>query len=428
MCKKSLFALILVLPLLAACGGNGRKDGAPSQDRHVPELLATVPSDALAVLCFDQLEKGLPLYDSTSVLHQLDLSAFKHARMALSLCFNGSLVPVLAVDTGRADADSTAALRDLTAQAATLRLRTEYVRPDLENKRDGFLLITPSEAQLAAVRRHLSEHTGIQDAPGFQEALEQAESGEFIIFRNSGAERLIPKGWLGDAFPRRDLTAFLRNVADWTILRPASGGFDVVFSRGASDAFYANILASLPAGDSRLAAVLPPETSLALTESVTLPEMRLAMERYQDASVRITPYRRTLEALKKASGKDPLKWEQELKVQEIALVHFPGGVVSLIRPGKSIEDSEPAENPWRGFLPALYGSAFALPDDSVTASFGGWYIYGSDAAVRAFIEAERPEGAGIKLPARGCRVLVYEPQKTLAWGKKGIKLQWDSNR
>ena len=76
----------------------------------------------------------------------------------------------------------------------------------------------------------------------------------------------------------------------------------------------------------------------------------------------------------------------------------------------------------------VYGSAFGLPDDTHTAAYGGWYLYGNEAALRAFLDAERPDGAGAKWPGRGCRFLVYQPDKTLAWGKKGIYLLWHSNQ
>ena len=428
MSKKSVFTLLIALPLLLACGGNARKTDAPPQDRHIPELLAAVPSDALAVLCFDHAPEGLALYDSTSVLHRLDLSDFKHARMALSLCYNGSLVPVLALDTGRAPADSSRQVAGLLEQAAALRLRTAVVPPDPEARRSGFVLITPSDAQLTAVRRHLGEYRSILDAPGFREALATAGSDEFVIFRCSGADRLAPRGWLQDIFPRRELTAFLRSVSDWAVLKPESGGFSVLPSCPESDTYYANILASMPFGDSRLGDVLPPGAHFALDMSVTLPQTRQAVERFQDASVRLTRYQRTLDALKKESGKDPLKWEQELRVREIALVHLDGGPVALVRPERSVADSAPAENPWRGFLPALYGSAFGLTDDSFTAAYGGWYLYGSEAALRAFINAPRSEQDSPKLPGRGCRFFVYKPDKTLAWDRKGIRLTWNSNR
>ena len=426
--KKSLIALLAVLPLVFACGHNARKTDAGPQERHIPELLAAVPSDALAVICHNRCTEGLQFYDSTSVLHRLDLSAFKHAKMALSLCYNGSLVPVLALDTGRAPADSSEAVRDLLAQAASLRLRTECVPPDADAKHDGFVLITPSDAQLAAVRRHLAQRTSVLDAPGFRQALEAAGTDQFIIFRGSGAERVTPKGWLQGIFPRRDLTAFLRSIADRTVIRPEGNSLTVLPVCDASDTFYANILGSLPWADSRLDGILPADTRFALALPVVLPELRSAVERYQDASVKLTRYNKALEELRKASGKDPLKWEKEIKIQEIALVHFAGGAVTLARAGKTVADRAPEENPWQGFLPALYGSAFALPDDSVSAVRDGWYIYGSLTAVQAFLDAERPENGFARWPGKGCRFVLYEPEKTLAWDKKGIKLIWNTNR
>ena len=428
MCKKRLFACLLALPLLFACGNPPRNAGAVREERRIPELIAAVPSDALAVGCYDRLSEGMRLLDSTSVLHRLDLSAFKNARMALSLCYNGSLVPVLALDAGRTEAaDSASAVSSLLKQAATLRLHAEYVRPDAEARRRGFVLITPSDAQLTAVRRHLTEYTSILDAPGFRQALAAAASDDFVIFRGGGApERLAPKGWLQDFFPRRELTAFLGSVAEWTVLTPENGGFSVQPVCNGDDIFFANILSAFPFGDSRLGEILPADTRLALDLPVALPEVREAAERWQDASVKLTRYRKQLDALREQSGKDPLKWEKEVNVREIALLHFGGGAVVLVRPERPATEHEPSDNPWRGFLPALYGSAFTLADDSCTACSHGWQIYGSPDAVRAFIEAERPE-ARPDWPAKGIRTVVYQPEKTLAWGKKGINLTWNSN-
>ena len=107
--KKRVLACLLALPLLFSCGQPSRKADAVREERRIPELLAAVPSDALAVICYDRLSEGMRLLDSTSVLHKLDLKAFKNAKMALSLCYNGSLVPVLALDAGRAGADSASA-------------------------------------------------------------------------------------------------------------------------------------------------------------------------------------------------------------------------------------------------------------------------------------------------------------------------------
>lgn len=427
--RKKRFFLLLVLPLLlSACGGNGGHSDNTLSERRIPELIAAVPSDALAVLCFNHCAEGLAYYDSTSVLHKLDLSAFKNASMALSLCYNGSLVPVLALDAGRTEAaDSASAVSGLLAQAASLRLQAEYVRPDPDAKRRGFVVITPSNAQLTAVRRHLTEYTSILDAPGFRQALAAATSEQFIIFRNSGADRLAPKGWMGAFFPRRDLTEFLQKAADWTVLSPDAGGFAVTPVSNASNTFCASFLGGLPPADSKLGTVLPDTVRLALALPVREPETREAFEHYQDAAVKLTRYHKQLDALKKESGKDPLKWEKELDIREVALVHTDGGAVTLVRPARAMQDHEPGENPWRGFVPALYGSVFALADDSVSAALGGWYIYGSEAAVQAFLDASRLLEPTAKWPGKGCRFAIQVNDKTLAWDKKGIRLTWHSN-
>ena len=428
MSKKPTLALLLALPLLLCCGNPGRKTDAPVQEKRIPELLAAVPSDALGVICFDRCAEGLRLYDSTSVLQKLDLSDFKNARMALSLCYNGSLVPVLALDTHRAEADSAAALKALTEQAASLKVFSHYFEPDPAAGRQGMLILSPSEAQITAVRRHVTQHTSILDAPYFRQALSAAGGDDFVIYRNSGAERLAPKGWMQEFFPRRELTGFLRQLADWTVLTPAADGFSVQPVQGPADSYFANILSLLPFSDSRLGAVLPDSVRFALALPVSNPAFREAFERWQDASVKMTRYRRTLDALRKESGKDPLKWEKEIDVRELALVQDgEGRAVVLVRPGKAVADRPAGENPWRGFIPTLYGSAFTLADDSCEAARDGWYVYGSPADVQAWLDAKRPETAS-KWPGKGCRFIIYEPERTLAWGKKGLRLTWNTNQ
>ena len=425
--KKRILACLLALPLLFSCGQPPRKAGAVREERRIPELLAAVPSDALAVICYDHLSEGMRLLDSTSVLHKLNLTAFKNAKMALSLCYNGSLVPVLALDAGRAEADSASAAGALIAQAATLRLHAEYVRPDGDARKRGMLLITPSDAQLTAVRRHLTSYTSILDAPGFRHALAESGSGDFVIIRGGGApERLIPKGWLKDIFPRRQMTSFLGSVAEWTVLTPdGKGVFDVKPVCENDDVYFANILAEFPCGECQLGTILPKDNRFVLDLAVKLPQTREALERWQDASVNLTRYNKQLDALRDRSGKDPRKWEQEIDVREIALVHAEGGPVVLVRPAKPATERECTENPWRGFLPALYGNAFALADDSCTACSHGWQIYGSPDAVRAFIDVMGPTGNATV----HSRLVVLQPDKTLAWGKKGISLVlWNTNQ
>ena len=425
--KKRVLTCLLVLPLLFSCGQPSRKAEAVRGERRIPELLAAVPSDALAVICYDHLSEGMRYLDSTSVLHKLDLGAFKNARMALSLCYNGSLVPVLALDAGRAEADSASAAGALLAQAAALRLHAAYISPDGEARKRGMLLITPSDAQLTAVRRHISGYTSILDAPGFRNALAEAASSEFIILRGGTAPaRLAPKGWLQDVFPRRELTSFLGTVAEWTVLTPdGKDAFDVKPVCEKDDVYFANILADFPCGECRLGTILPKDNRFVLDLTVTLPQTRKALERWQDASVNLTRYNRQLDALRDRSGKDPRKWEQEVDVREVALVHAEGGPVVLVRPAKPATERECTENPWRGFLPALYGNAFALADDSCTACSHGWQIYGSPDAVRAFIDAMAPTG---NAPVH-TRLVVIQPHKTLAWGKKGIGLVlWNTNQ
>ena len=101
-----------------------------------------------------------------------------------------------------------------------------------------------------------------------------------------------------------------------------------------------------------------------------------------------------------------------------------GEKVAAVRPADPPENALPAENPWRGFIPALYGKAFSLPDDSVCAAVSGWIICGSDEAVRDFMAAQTLL-LETDWPRKGDHIVIYKSGTILCWNKKGISL-WSS--
>ena len=415
MCKIRLTALIAALTVLCSCGGGGVQ-----RDREsLPDLLAAVPSDALAVLSSTRCEEALRLLDSADVLHSVCPGAFWDAPAVLSVCYNGSSVPTLIVGTGLRD--STSAVSSAIRQARRKGVQAEYFAPEASTGRQGMMIFTPSESQMIAVRRHIGEGRSIFDAPGFPEAASLTEKDDFVILRNSGASHLMPQGFLSDMFPRRSLAAFLHRAADWTVLQPAGEDrYSIRTVQGEEDTYFVNILASLPPADSRLGEVMPERTGFAL--ALPLPEgaFREAYERYVDASVKMTSYRRRLASLKAASGKDPLKWENELGVREVALLRRDGRTVVLLRPAKAPADRAAEANPYRGFLPALYGEAFSLQDDSCRGAACGWYAVGSREDVEEILAAieKRKDSAR---SGKGCRFVLYDSGRTVVWNGKGIE-------
>lgn len=410
---------LISLLLLVSCSGGGRQ-GA----QHLPELLSTVPSNALAVVCHDNCKDGLAILDSADILRSIDYGRLKNADMALSWHYEGSLTPILAIATGRNAADSSSAAGRVMAQAERLGLCTELFDAGADSP--AFLAITPSESQLAAVRRHVSEGRSVLDAPDFTEAAALAQgSPDFLVLRGSGMARLVPKGFLDGMFEHRRLTDFLRTVSQWIVITAdVPGGYSIRTAQGESSTYYANALEALPFSESRLDRVLPQGTEFAISLPVSNPEFRHAYERYLDACVRFASYGKRLARLEAASGKDPLEWEKGSDIREVAIIRWKGQPLVLVRQARALPDNGPEPNPLKGFIPALYGQAFSLKDDGFRACRHGWMVMGGEAAVREFISEEHAP-IEIKWPGKGCRLIIYEPGKLLGWNKQGIRL-WNS--
>ena len=423
MCKKCLISVCLLLAaLFTACSGT---DGEGRGPEDLPDLLQAVPSDALAVCCVSENSDALARLDSTDRLRSLDLNAFRSSPAVLSMSYNGSLVPSLTIGTGHRD--SSRAVASALREAGRKGIFAAYSAPDDASGRQGFLTFTASESQMAALKRHIGNGSSVLDAPGFLAAAALTKGENFMVLRNAGARYFLPRGFLGGVFPRRALTSFLHSAADWTILVPdGSDAWRVSTVQGDSDAYFANVMASLPLKGSRLGEVLPDSTDFALSLPLPQPQMRAAYERYIDASVKMTQYERRLAALESASGKDPLKWEQEIAATEIALVRWAGNEVVLLRTQNASHLKGVEDNPYRGFVPALYGDAFALADDSCRAAFCGWYAVGSKEAVEELAgQTEIKKDSG--WPRWGCHFVLYSSGRFMAWDKKGMRI-WNSNR
>lgn len=419
----SIFLAAAAALSLVACSGS--TDGAGDIPEETLSLLHTVPSDALAVSVRRSCSDAVALLDSASALRSLDYGRFDGARSVLSWCYDGDLSPVLAFDTGKSQAGADEAER-IMHDADSLGLHSRWYEPDSRTGRRSVLVLTPSEALLTAVGRHVSEGRSIMDAAGFGTATAAAEnSGNFTVLRNSGALRLLPRRLLDGIYPQRSAAGFLRTVSDWVTICPAGGdSHRIILTCGEEPSYFSNMFPPLPFGDSRLGDILPADTEFAVSLPVPQPEFREAYEKYVDASVRYTQYVRRIASLEKLTGKSPLDWELETGVREVALIAWNGAKVAAVRPAKAPEDAAPTENQWRGFIPALYGSAFSLPDDSVCATVSGWLVYGSREDVDGFLESQA-RIVETEWPRRGVHIVMYKSGTFVCWNKKGISL-WNS--
>lgn len=418
--KSRIIAALSILTILTACG---RKEN----DRHVPGLLDFVPSDALAVINYDHCHDGLALLDTASALNRIDYGKLGSSKAVVALCYTTSLMPVLAIDTGKASADTSDTVISIIDQAGELGLNAEFIQDEEQTGRRGALVITPSETELNASRRHFNEQASILDASGFPEALDRTGGAkDWIIFRNGGADKYIPRSFLMNYVPRREFSLFMQKAADWTVLVPESGStyaMDAVCSD--FDTYYFKMMESLPFSQSKLGPMLPRSAEFAIAIPTPREKFREEYEHYLDATVKLEKYENRLRDLKAESGKDPLKWEEELGIREVAVVKWNNRSVSLVRCAKA-RQQEIAQNPYRGFVPALFGSAFAISDDSSYACSDGWMIFGGEEDLEAFLNCDHMIMK--KWPGRNCRAIVFKPDMTFCWDKKEIYLNVNRSR
>lgn len=426
MTKRRIAAFVLVLTFLTySCGRGGGEAGDVLPESRVPELLLTVPSDALAVVDMSGAEKvNSMLVDSSSVISRLDLRDFRGHRAVLSYVYTGSPVPILALDAGKTARDTSRIVRSMMEQAEELGIFCMYLPEGPRPGRRCALILSPSESALPSVDRHIGSCSSILDAPGFGHAL-HVTSGEsdFIYIRNSGLDKLLPRTFMSRYLPRRQSAQFLQSAADWTLLETADSParMPVRFLSGDSGTYFANTLSGLDPGESRVCSILPRDTEFVLDIPVGR-NFRDRYENYLDARSALDSYKAAMIGIKAAAGVHPAAWEKAERIQEVAVVQWNNRKVVLVRPAKTPDipaDVQP--NPCAGFPAVLYGAPFSLDNDMYRASFGKWIVTGSEPDVEAFISSTQTFQEP-RWPQKECRFVVYSPSLMLSWSKKGFIL------
>lgn len=380
-------AIFVMLFILACCSS-----GAPQENVEVG-LLAAVPSDAVAVArCESTINALQQLTSESCPLRDVDYGRLAKAPAAVSLSYVSSLVPLLVIDAGRDVSDTTAAvasvLEDLSAKGLPSTLAS------FEGRK--ILLASTSDTVLPLAQRHLDIDASILDADGFDLVLENiAHSRNTLILRNSAALRLL-KGGLPElfgmptllkAFPSRSLASFLQGASLWATVDLDKNELTPIQRDDMS--FFCNFFRTLPSGRSLLE--LPDSADFSL-EVMTGEGFRAKYETWLDATSKIEPYKRTVAALRKESGKDPLKWEKELGVGEVARVCWEGHEVVLLgfprgKAPKNAPAPQVEANPYPGFIKALYCSLST--DDSCYARTATWAVFGKEPDVRAYLDSDK---------------------------------------
>lgn len=375
---RRLFALSIILAYFITGGCASGGGGVKQSDRErCMTVLSTVPSDAICVGYAAECGHSGMILDSASIFHGIGVAGIRGAGMAVSQCFNGKVVPILSIAPVpvRFKSDTGSVFNTVLSTAARKGLRTLFIQdsPALPDG-TGVILISPSDVQLKASERHIKAGRSILDLESLKSAVDSFSLyDETIILRNSGAGRLVDRSFLGGRFKPSDVGSFLNKAAEWTFFSPCDKGVKVMPYYPDKSVYYARFVNSIPGADSRVGKVLPPATTFVLALAVPSDGFRSGYEEYMDANVRMVKYQSRIKNLAGTTGKSPLKWEKELAVKEVATVGFDAHRVVLLRIGKKTGNVDPSANEYRGFTGALYGTAFALADDSFSRyATGGW--------------------------------------------------------
>ena len=410
--RKCVLALTVVIVVLftASCGG-----GAPAASNgEAPELLRAVPSDALSVGVFSRLEKGLPeMVDSNSVLFNLDYGKLSRARAAVALCNVGSLAPLLVIEAGKAGADTLDAAAAVIAAADSLKISSSLVTLQSRNA----LLLSPSATVITVCGRHLAAETSILDAPDFGGVVDALTGSDAIIYRNSGASKLLDSGLCSVA--RKDLAAFLKDACEWTVVSREK----VSCVQPVSEKYFCNFLSSIEEAPSKLAAFYPSGAEfIADLPVASVAGFRKSYEAWRDARVELEQYRKTIGTLSRKTGKDPLAWEKELGVKEVVYVAAPGYRINMLRVSKQQTSEGVTANPYTGFVSALYGGLYNAADSCVIRT-GNWIVSGERSVLDTLsFGAVKPE----VWPAK-TKAVADMPGRRINYAKDNITI-WHSNR
>lgn len=409
--RRLILYAILILAA-CSCGQNGQNSQSGQKAGEAPELLRAVPSDALAVGVFSHCDKGLQAFVDQAVdLILLDYGKQVRNKAAIALCDVGTLTPLLVLETGRAEADTTAAVADLLAQADSLKLSTAIVSLDKHNA----LLLSPSATVIKVALRHLASETSILDAPYFASIEENGQ--DFIAYRNRGAGKLFSFGLQG-VDPKK-LTAFIRDAAEWTVVT----GDRLRLVQPQTGKYFGNFLDSIEEAPSSFARICPAgaETIVAFPVA-SLKDRRSAYENWLDARVELEAYKDRIQALKKKAGKSPLVWEKEQDVLEVVYIATKDYSINLVRTAKSAKSDGVQKNPYAGFVRALYGEPFSAADSCFIRK-GNWIISGERSVLDTLkLGAEKPESWPSK-----ARAVVQNQDGRLTSINDNITI-WHSNR
>ena len=435
--KKTLInlacaALALILAIAGAVYALYNGAGPGSSEKKIKAdtaLLAAIPSDAAAVMTFQDLNRSMPVLShfcsgsfKDYIQNIIDSKSLSGVSVAASLHYSGNLVPLLVISK----ADSSLYRAALTAGLASQIASSEQRE---------FLLVSPSETIVSSSVRHLGAGASILDNNAFEALAKSVGQNNVAFFSNDYADRLINAY---DSFLGK-YSSFLKKAAEWTALysRGASQGeWLLKTQQGKDPSYYMNVLDGLQPADSKMGEVAPTNTVFALSLAPSKPESyHSAYNKFLDANQRLSENKRLAESLKAVAGISPEQWLKD--VQEVASISWKlddGDVLTVNavrRGGTASKEPALAEGyPYAGFAACEFGNVFSLPDEICSLVLGNWTLSGSRAAIEDLMSAAAAgELLGDQLVSKDCLITMYytsNDTKLLRYTRSGLEMEVQS--
>ena len=431
--KKSVIilacvALALMLAIAGAVYALYSGVGSGSSDKKTKAdtaLLAAIPSDAAAVMTFQDLGKSMPVLShfcsgafKDYIQNIIDAGYLSGVPVAASLHYSGNLVPLLVISKS----DSS-----LYRAAQTAGLASQIVN----NEQREFLLVSPSETIVSSSARHLGAGASILDNSAFETLAKNVGRNNVAYFSNDYADRLINSY---DSFFGK-YSSFLKRAAEWTAIygRGATQGeWSIETQSGKDPSYFMNVLEGLQPSDSKMGEVSPTNTVFALSLAPSKPEAyRSAYNKFLDATQRLSDNKRLTESLRATTGVSPDQWVKD--IQEVANISWKLDDGTVLTANAVRRSGQPAKEPelsdgyqYEGFAACEFGDLFSLPDESCCLTLNNWTISGSRAALEDLMGAvAADEVLEEQLVSKDCLVTMYytsNDTKLLRYTRSGLEM------
>lgn len=470
--KRTLIICICVVAVLAAVvavavvclysdgtGNNPFTETRTVSDPPKAVLLEAVPSDAAMLMTFSKFSAALstlndstkvlgllmtdagakkhPFYDFVRRLEKTDLGALKNREAVLSMHYAGSLEPLLIVSTGRAGADTSAAVRKVLSAADSSSLQYKFLdcsalaKADSRISKHSLLLLSSSATLLTASQRHIEGNVSILNKDGFSASAVSLATSDALYLCNDYAPKYFPVN-LQKAYS--SFSGDFSTFANWTCLGIGSSDehrlslSGILSSKAEGMTSFVNIYKKTLAGDSQYGSIVPVNAAYAVSVSVSDVKTYIdSYRQYLDTRGKMDKYDSRSKHRVDSLGLSPLQWAEKLDVKELVkagLVEEDGLVpVLFLRLGKEVPElilrasgkSKIKElagtfpNLYKGFVPRVFGSFFDVNDESCLYK-NGWLALGPESALSSISDDKLKTNltaAGLSLPSKNTNLSGY---------------------